>query len=170
MVCTRPHSPPFHLSTYTRTHTYGWPDTVPSRPLRWGVTDRTVLDSSIGKPAQGVKVKLLTTTPRTLESDQTHARGEWLGIGYSVTNADGRCLDLVPDDLAEPLQPGTYQIVFETKEYFERTSRKSFYPFVQVGSLRLGYPSLQRSLMPDPLERSRLQSRILPNTTTSPSS
>ena len=45
-------------------------------------------------------------------------------------------MDLLPPNSEKPdaLQPGTYQIVFETKEYFERTGRKSFYPFVQVGS------------------------------------
>jgi 5-hydroxyisourate hydrolase-like protein (transthyretin family) len=37
-----------------------------------------------------------------------------------------------PDLSSHALQPGTYQIVFETKEYFERTDRKTFYPFVQV--------------------------------------
>lgn len=104
-------------------------------PSAWVTEFRTpaVLDSSIGKPAQGVKVQLLT--PDILETDPAHG-GQWLGIGSSVTNADGRCLDLVPHDLAKSraLTAGTYQIVFETKEYFDRTSRKSFYPFVQVGS------------------------------------
>ncbi|KAF9645433.1 transthyretin [Thelephora ganbajun] len=91
-----------------------------------------VLDSSIGKPAQGVKVKLLA--PNVQEPNPTHA-GAWIAIGTSVTNADGRCLDLLPPDSAGSsyaFQPGIYQIVFETKEYFERTDRKSFYPFVQI--------------------------------------
>jgi len=47
---------------------------------------------------------------------------------------DGRCLDLLLPH-SSPIQSGIYQIVFETKEYFERTGRKSFYPFVQVGGL-----------------------------------
>ena len=58
---------------------------------------------------------------------------QWTGLGTSMTNADGRCLDLLSPDLGT-LQPGIYQIAFETKEYFERTGRKSFYPFVQVTS------------------------------------
>ena len=100
---------------------------------RWmphSIPHPTVLDSSIGKPAQDVKVQLLA--PSVQEPDQltpAHA-GVWVVIGSSVTNEDGRCSDLVPPHLTLPT--GTYQIVFETKEYFDRTSRKSFYPFVQV--------------------------------------
>ena len=102
-------------------------------PLVW---DRaTVLDSSIGKPAQGVKVQLLAPS---VPGPNPTSGGVWIGIGASTTNADGRCLDLLSpnpasDSSSYTLQPGTYQIVFETKEYFERTGRKSFYPFVQVG-------------------------------------
>ena len=106
-----------------------------------------VLDSSLGKPAPGVKVQLLAPTVGQGGRDPGPAHGGvWIGIGTSATNADGRCLDLLPPattttrspgDSTEPppytLQPGTYQIVFETKEYFEKTGRKSFYPFVQVG-------------------------------------
>jgi len=91
-----------------------------------------VLDSSIGKPAQGVKVHLLAPNVQettTATPPPSHASA-WVQLGSSVTNADGRCSDLLPPSAA--LQPGTYQIVFETKEYFERSDRKSFYPFVQI--------------------------------------
>jgi len=93
-----------------------------------------VLDSSIGKPAQGVKVQLLAPSIQGTESPTpSHAGGAWVGMGTSVTNADGRCLDLLPPGPdSPPLQRGTYQIVFETEGYFERTGRKSFYPFVQI--------------------------------------
>jgi len=88
-----------------------------------------VLDSSIGKPAEGVKVHLLaqkTTTTTT----PAHSSSAWVELGSSVTNADGRCVHLpLP---SATLEPGSYQIVFETKEYFERSDRKSFYPFVQI--------------------------------------
>jgi len=96
-----------------------------------------VLDSSIGKPAQGVKIQLLAPTVQEPNPPTSSHAGVWVGIGSSITNADGRCLDLLPPNPAESSssapQPGTYQIVFETKEYFERTGgRKSFYPFVQI--------------------------------------
>lgn len=93
-----------------------------------------VLDSSIGKPAQDVKVQLLAPS---VPGPNPTSGGVWIGIGASTTNADGRCLDLLlpnpaSDSSSYALVPGTYQIVFETKEYFERTSRKSFYPVVQI--------------------------------------
>jgi len=90
-----------------------------------------VLDSSIGKPAEGVRVHLLA--PKTTTAPPAHSSSAWVELGSSVTNADGRCLDLLlllPSSAA--LEPGSYQIVFETKEYFERSDRKSFYPFVQI--------------------------------------
>jgi len=57
-----------------------------------------------------------------------------------VTNADGRCLDLLPSagsELAQKehteLKAGQmYKIVFKTKEYFESTNRLSFYPWVEI--------------------------------------
>ena len=114
-----------HLSRYVYTHVLSAHRWMPHR-----IPHPTVLDSSIGKPAQDVKVQLLA--PSVQEPDQlTPAQaGVWVVIGSSVTNEDGRCSDLVPPHLTLPT--GTYQIVFETKEYFDRTSRKSFYPFVQV--------------------------------------
>jgi len=87
-----------------------------------------VLDSSIGKPAQGVKVHLLV--PNVQDTTATAHASAWVQLGSSVTNADGRCSDLLSPSAA--LQPGSYQVVFETKEYFERSDRKSFYPFVQI--------------------------------------
>ena len=38
--------------------------------------------------------------------------------------------------------PGTYKITFNTKEYFERTGRSSFFPYVEVCDiiLYLSYP------------------------------
>lgn len=58
-----------------------------------------------------------------------------------MTNSDGRCLDLLPSWGSEEatknksdLAAGQiYKIVFKTKEYFEHTNRKSFYPWVEVG-------------------------------------
>jgi 5-hydroxyisourate hydrolase len=58
----------------------------------------------------------------------------------SMTNSDGRCFDLLPPRGSEEekqqntaLAAGrTYKIVFRTKEYFEATNQKSFYPWVEV--------------------------------------
>ncbi|MBF9070245.1 hydroxyisourate hydrolase [Streptacidiphilus fuscans] len=46
-----------------------------------------VLDTSVGKPAQGIPVELAQQVD-----------GEWKALGASATDADGRCKDLpVPD-------------------------------------------------------------------------
>lgn len=58
----------------------------------------------------------------------------------SVTNSDGRCLDLLSvknaqDEPFKLVEGRTYKVVFKTKEYFERTNRKCFYPWVEVRSM-----------------------------------
>ncbi|GLS42742.1 hydroxyisourate hydrolase [Methylobacterium brachythecii] len=66
-----------------------------------------VLDTAAGRPAAGLSVKLWRLV------------GEERTIVASVqTNADGRCdAPLLAD---EALQPGTYEILFDVGEYFER--------------------------------------------------
>jgi 5-hydroxyisourate hydrolase len=70
-----------------------------------------VLDTSSGKPAAGIRVRLYR------DADE---------IGSAITNSDGRC----PALLAEHgrLTPGTYRLVFETGTYFT----ESFYPEVSI--------------------------------------
>jgi hydroxyisourate hydrolase len=70
-----------------------------------------VLDTSLGKPAQGVAIRL-------------EQNGKVLGQG--ITNADGRIGDLLPKD--QSLPPGEYQMVFETGAYFQKNGLKGFYP------------------------------------------
>jgi len=91
-----------------------------------------VLDSSLGKPAAGVQVRLQEyhTIDHTTASFDPLAEGE--------TDADGRCMQLFPKDDAAgaggaPLEAGRlYKVVFKTKEYFQRTGRKCFYPWVEI--------------------------------------
>jgi hypothetical protein len=63
-------------------------------------------------------------------------------MALSVTDSDGRCLDLLPPrdsdaakqqktDLVAGMQ---YKIIFKTKDYFDRTNRKTFYPCAEVNS------------------------------------
>ena len=59
-----------------------------------------------------------------------------------MTNSDGRCLDLLPSQGSEeatgkksnPVAGQIYKIIFKTREYFEHTNRKSFYPWVEVST------------------------------------
>ncbi|KAI0673697.1 transthyretin [Trametes maxima] len=93
-----------------------------------------VLDSSIGKPAAGVPVQL----QQLRSADGPASAFETLAEG--VTDYDGRCMQLYPEagpgqkreDLIK-LQAGRlYKVVFKTKDYFESTGRKVFYPWVEI--------------------------------------
>ncbi|MGW0367070.1 hydroxyisourate hydrolase [Streptomyces sp. NPDC002990] len=64
-----------------------------------------ILDTSIGKPAEGVAISL---------SARAGLEGEWAALGGSATDADGRCKDL------PALPEGTthVRLDFETEAYF----------------------------------------------------
>lgn len=76
-----------------------------------------VLDTSIGRPAPGVRI--------TLEFLDGEAYRE---VGEGTTDDDGRVGDL----LEGSLQAGTYRITFHVGEYFDGMGRASFYPTVPV--------------------------------------
>jgi 5-hydroxyisourate hydrolase len=72
-----------------------------------------VLDSSTGRPAQGVHLTL------------THGTTV---LATAVTNADGRVTDWGTGELA----PGTYLLRFGTGEWFAAQERSCFYPEVLI--------------------------------------
>ncbi len=78
-----------------------------------------VLDTSRGRPAEGVPVTL-----------EVEAAGGWKLLGKSTTNADGRVGDLLGKD--EPLARGVHRLIFDTGSYFTAQNAKSFYPEVVV--------------------------------------
>ncbi|MFT4164076.1 MAG: hydroxyisourate hydrolase [Microlunatus sp.] len=73
-----------------------------------------VLDGSIGRPAAGVRVRLLA-------ADQTL-------LAEASTDADGRVGSLGP----EQLTTGTYHVVFDTGAYFAARAVATFYPSVTI--------------------------------------
>lgn len=73
-----------------------------------------VLDTSIGKPAQGVAVSLESLT------------GEALGSG--TTDADGRVGAIGP----ERLDAGSYRLTFASGDYFAASGTTGFYPEVVI--------------------------------------
>lgn len=77
-----------------------------------------VLDISLGRPAQGIRV--------TLEQG-----ADILGTG--VTDADGR----VPEIKAAAPTPGVYRLRFLVNEYFTAGGRDSFYTEITV-NFRIG--------------------------------
>lgn len=78
-----------------------------------GITTH-ILDTSRGRPASGVSVRL---------------EREGVQVGEGSTDADGRVRDLLPPG---PLAPGVYQIHFDTGSYFAQQGVKGFYPGVSI--------------------------------------
>jgi 5-hydroxyisourate hydrolase len=78
-----------------------------------------VLDTSVGKPAAGIAVKL-----------ELQGAGGWQTIASATTNADGRAAALLP--LGATLTAGTYRLWFDTAAYFLARGVQSFYPHVEI--------------------------------------
>ena len=78
-----------------------------------------VLDTSQGRPAQGLSVRL--------EVRSTNGRFKTLARG--VTDASGRVADLLPDG---HLKRGVYRLTFDTGSYFRAVKAAGFYPGVSV--------------------------------------
>ena len=78
-----------------------------------------ILDTSTGKPAEGVAVILEQKT-----------NGAWKKIANGITDADGRISDLLATGAY--LENGIYRLLFETKAYFTRQDKKTFYPEISI--------------------------------------
>lgn len=79
-----------------------------------------VLDTSIGRPAAGVAVRL----------EHQLADGTWYIVGSGVTDDDGRQRGLVP--ASSPALAGAFRLTFETAAYFQSRNTASFYPRVVI--------------------------------------
>lgn len=75
-----------------------------------------VLDTVLGKPAAGIRVRL-----ERLED------GRWTAISSNATDTDGRCRDL-----AKGAAPGVYRITFASGEYLAEQGRVSIYPEISI--------------------------------------
>jgi 5-hydroxyisourate hydrolase len=78
-----------------------------------------ILDTTKGKPAQGVTIILY-------KQDGTN----WKEIAKGITNNDGRIADLLAKDVL--LEFGAYKMYFETASYFGKDEIQTFYPFVEI--------------------------------------
>ncbi|MBA2688947.1 MAG: hydroxyisourate hydrolase [Gemmatimonadaceae bacterium] len=74
-----------------------------------------VLDTALGKPAQGIRIVL------------KHG-GAVLGSG--ITDADGRVKDIA--GAGTKLSEGEYSLIFSVADYFRNSSRESFYSDIVV--------------------------------------
>jgi 5-hydroxyisourate hydrolase len=78
-----------------------------------------ILDTALGRPATGVPIALAFLR-----------NGGWSHISDAVTDADGRCKDLLPE--TQRLHPGVYRIHFETAVYYKRHQLEGLYPYVEI--------------------------------------
>ena len=85
-----------------------------------GTLSTHVLDTALGRPAQGIRV--------TLECADNV-------VGSGVTAADGRVRDLYKKD--GPLSQGTCRLTFHVADYFSKGGREYFFPEIVV-SFRIG--------------------------------
>jgi 5-hydroxyisourate hydrolase len=83
-----------------------------------GITTH-VLDTSLGRPAEGVPVTL-----------EVEAAGGWKLVGKGTTNADGRISDLVSKEIS--LAAGVHRLIFDTAKYFATRQVQGFYPQVTI--------------------------------------
>jgi 5-hydroxyisourate hydrolase len=79
-----------------------------------------VLDTSRGKPAVGIVVKL----------EIQLAAGQWKELAHGETDADGRVSNLLPGN--HQLARGVYRLTFETSAYFRSTGTQCFFPRIPV--------------------------------------
>ena len=79
-----------------------------------------VLDTSLGRPAQGVEIIL----------EIAEAKSIWKVIASKTTNHNGRVSELLAE--TKPLEKGTYRMIFKTGNYFKRRRIDCFYPEVIV--------------------------------------
>ena len=79
-----------------------------------------VLDTAVGKPAEGVTIEL------SVQDDDG-----WKTIGGGTTNSDGRVTDLLREEF-KPLEIGLYKIRFDVAAYMAaRGVENFFYPYVE---------------------------------------
>jgi 5-hydroxyisourate hydrolase len=78
-----------------------------------------VLDTSLGRPAGNVAITLAR-----------REGGVFIEVGRGRTDADGRCRELLPQDV--PLQPAVYRLTFDSGTYFAARGTNAFYPEVSV--------------------------------------
>ena len=78
-----------------------------------------VLDTSQGKPAEGISIRL----------QRPKATDQWEDICTGITNDDGRIPGFM-DGIS--IEPGTYRMLFDTKSYFNKEGVSGFYPYAPI--------------------------------------
>ena len=94
-----------------------------------------VLDTSTGRPAEGMAVRLL------------RANAAPAPIASATTDSDGRIRNWLP----EGVPPGRYRLVFQTGAWFRAAGRETLYPEVVIDfELQDGVPHYHLPLLLSP--------------------
>lgn len=78
-----------------------------------------ILDTSVGKPAEGLHVSLAH-----------FSNGSWHNLATGISDADGRVKNMLPLETKTP--NGIYRFVFDTRLYYKTKDIKCFYPSVTI--------------------------------------
>lgn len=95
-----------------------------------------VLDTTAGKPAQGMDLRLeMLVAPPSASAAASHPAaatpaGAWTCLGRATTNSDGRAPSLLP--ASHTLAPGHYRVTFDTGAYYARSATRTFFPSVTI--------------------------------------
>jgi 5-hydroxyisourate hydrolase len=79
-----------------------------------------VLDMVRGRPAADVAVRL----------EKQDSAGDWRALASARTDHEGRCPQLLPDDV-NPAS-GVYRLIFDTGSYFALEKLVTLYPVVEI--------------------------------------
>jgi 5-hydroxyisourate hydrolase len=79
-----------------------------------------VLDTSRGKPAEGITITLF----------ESNVEREWSILAEGKTNSDGRVPALLAQDRVLPA--GSYRVNFAISDYFNALNEQAFYPYVDI--------------------------------------
>jgi 5-hydroxyisourate hydrolase len=82
-----------------------------------GITTH-VLDTSLGRPVVGLEVEL-----------QLKAGSGWKALGTGLTDANGRCIALLGEQM---LEVGVYRLLFRVAPYFQEHHVESFYSEIPI--------------------------------------
>ena len=78
-----------------------------------------VLDTSIGRPAAGIRVQL-----------EWRDGDDWRVVASGEANGDGRVPNLLPEGAS--IAPGEFRLTFDTRRYFAESSTATLYPAISI--------------------------------------
>jgi 5-hydroxyisourate hydrolase len=87
-----------------------------------------VLDTSRGKPAEGITISLFESNGSSKSENKTE--GQWSLLSIGKTNSDGRVPALLEKERILPA--GNYRIHFAISDYFSALNEQAFYPYVDI--------------------------------------